>query len=167
LAQRQREFFTGVSSLAEGKSFAASFFDRAAPSSHPQQLFETSGNRGIYKDGWWAGSRHSVPWSINRAADANVGKDPWELYNLAEDYSQAHDLAEKNPEKLQELAALFDAEAKRTQIYPLLPARKELPLPADGRTTFDYRPGADHIPQRIGPKFNKRAQDPGRRDPAV
>ncbi|WP_294540994.1 sulfatase-like hydrolase/transferase [uncultured Rhodoblastus sp.] len=148
----------GVDQLPlEGKSFAASFFDAAAPSSHPRQVFETSGNRGIYQDGWWAGALHAVPWSATRGGDLKIGQHPWELYHLTEDFSQAHDLAKDHPEKLEELVALFDSEAKRTQIYPLLPARKDLPSPADGRTVFDYRPGADHIPQRIGPKFNRRA----------
>ncbi|WP_018268319.1 arylsulfatase [Methylosinus sp. LW4] len=141
----------------EGKSFAASFYDAKAPSSHGRQVFETSGNRAIYQDGWWAGARHVAPWSATRGADLAIGQHPWELYDLRADFSQAHDLAAEKPEKVKELAALFDSEAARTQIYPLLPARGNLPSPADGRAVFDYRPGADHIPQRIGPKFNRRA----------
>lgn len=141
----------------EGKSFAASFYDAKAPSSHGRQVFETSGNRAIYQDGWWAGARHVAPWSAARGADLAIGQHPWELYDLRTDFSQAHDLAAEKPEKVKELAALFDSEAERTQIYPLLPARGNLPSPADGRNVFDYRPGADHIPQRIGPKFNRRA----------
>ncbi|HEY8064994.1 MAG TPA: arylsulfatase [Methylosinus sp.] len=141
----------------EGRSFAASFYDAKAPSSHGRQVFETSGNRAIYQDGWWAGARHVAPWSATRGADLAIGQHPWELYDLRADFSQAHDLAAEKPEKVKELAALFDREAARTQIYPLLPARGNLPSPADGRVVFDYRPGADHIPQRIGPKFNRRA----------
>ena len=141
----------------EGHSFAASFYDAGAPSTHPQQVFETSGNRGIYKDGWWAGARHVAPWSGELGAGAGIGQHPWELYDLTTDYSQAHDVAASHPGKLQELVALFDSEAKRTQIYPLLPERKALPSPADGRVVFDYRLGADHIPQRIGPKFSGTA----------
>ncbi|WP_036288092.1 arylsulfatase [Methylosinus sp. PW1] len=141
----------------EGKSFAASFYDAKAPSSHGRQVFETSGNRAIYQEGWWAGARHVAPWSATRGADLAIGQHPWELYDLRADFSQAHDLAAEKPEKVKELAALFDSEAERTQIYPLLPARGILPSPADGRNVFDYRPGADHIPQRIGPKLNRRA----------
>ena len=36
-----------------GTSFAASFTDGAAPEHRTQQYFETLGNRGMYKDGWW------------------------------------------------------------------------------------------------------------------
>ena len=148
------ESVDGVAQIPlEGHSFAASFNDASIPSSHGQQVFETSGNRGIYKDGWWAGARHSEPWASDRAGKAPIGQHPWELYDLTQDYSQAHDLAAAKPEKLQELVALFDSEARRTQIYPLLPNRAPLPSPADGRTHFVYRAGADHIPSRIGPKI--------------
>jgi arylsulfatase A-like enzyme len=141
----------------EGKSFAASFLDPAAPSTHERQVFETSGNRAIYKDGWWAGARHVPPWGGVRAEQAPIGQHPWELYDLRNDFSQAHDLASSRPEKLAELTALFDSEAKRTQIYPLAPKRERLASPADGRQSFVYRPGADHIPSRIGPKVSGRA----------
>ena len=43
----------------------------------------------------------------------------WELYNLAEDYSQYNDLADKNPDKLKELQALFLTEAAKYQVLPL------------------------------------------------
>src|SRR5205814_1141359 len=36
-----------------------------------------------------------------------------------EDFSEAHDLAAKYPEKLKELQALFEIEARRNDIYPL------------------------------------------------
>jgi arylsulfatase len=141
----------------EGASFATSFADAAAPSSHPRQVFETVGNRGIYQDGWWAGARHVPAWGAQRAELTPLGQHPWELYDLGHDFSQAHDLAAQRPEKLAELVALFEKEAKRTQIYPILPERKPLPSPADGRDVFVYRPGADDIPSRVGPKFSGRA----------
>jgi arylsulfatase len=141
----------------EGASFVKSFFDSSTPSSHRRQVFETSGNRAIYEEGWWAGARHVPPWGPQRADLTPLGQHPWELYDLTRDFSQAHDLAAERPEKLAELVALFETEAKRTQIYPILPERKPLPSPADGRDVFIYRPGADDIPSRIGPKFSGRA----------
>lgn len=42
----------------------------------------------------------------------------WELYNIEEDFSQTHDLAAENPEKLAELQALFDEEARKFDVYP-------------------------------------------------
>jgi arylsulfatase len=141
----------------EGASFVTSFVDAAAPSSHPRQAFETSGNRAIYEDGWWAGARHVPAWGPQRADLTPLGQHPWELYDLAHDFSQAHDLAAERPEKLAELVALFEKEAERTQILPILPERRPLPSPADGRDLFVYRPGADDIPSRIGPRFSGRA----------
>ena len=43
----------------------------------------------------------------------------WELYNVAEDYSQANDLAAKMPDKLRELQELFLVEAAKYQVFPL------------------------------------------------
>ena len=67
----------------------------------------------------------------------------WELYNIAEDFSQANDLAAKNPDKLKEMQALFLTEAAKYQVLPLdnsvLP-RLLTPRPSGtaGRTTFTY-----------------------------
>jgi len=43
----------------------------------------------------------------------------WELYHLAEDYSQANDLAAQMPDKLRELQELFLVEAAKYQVFPL------------------------------------------------
>ena len=67
----------------------------------------------------------------------------WELYNIAEDYSQNNDLAAKYPEKLKELQELFLVEAEKYQVFPLdnsiLP-RLLTPRPSStaGRTEFTY-----------------------------
>jgi arylsulfatase len=131
-------------------------FDRPdAPSTHHVQYFEMVGNRGIYRDGWWAGARHLLPWELANTigGSAQIGQHPWELYNLNEDYSQAHDLAAKYPEKLQELEKLFDSEARRNNVYPLLPFRDFAPSPADGRTSFTYRAGVNRIPLFAAPRL--------------
>ena len=122
-----------------------------APSAHHVQYFEMLGNRGIYKDGWWAGARHRLPWEVARALP--LGTHPWELYNLEEDYSQAHDLAARYPEKLKEMQALFDSEARRYNVYPLLPPRRLIPSPADGRKSFVYRGAINRIPFAVAPRL--------------
>jgi arylsulfatase A-like enzyme len=64
------------------------------------------------------GSRTSIrELSPTRIIDAH----PWELYNLNDDFSQAHNLADKHPEKLKELSQGFDEEATRNHAYPILP----------------------------------------------
>ena len=62
----------------------------------------------------------------------NFDTIPWELYDLDEDFSQAHDLAAKNPDKLRELKALFDEEAKKNQVFPL-DAQRAVRFDAPGR----------------------------------
>ena len=47
-------------------------------------------------------------------------KDVWELYNLNEDYSQANNWQQKNPEKWKELKKLFSEEAKENKDCPLV-----------------------------------------------
>jgi hypothetical protein len=64
--------------------------------------------------------------------DPNANK--WELYDLNTDYSQAHNVADKYPEKLKELVDTFDAEAKRNNVYPLFPLRGDMPLLSNGRS---------------------------------
>ncbi len=49
----------------------------------------------------------------------DVGDYHWELYNLAEDYSEYNDLAAKMPDKLKEMQALFLTEAGKYQVLPL------------------------------------------------
>ncbi len=119
----------------EGTSLTYTFENPNAPTRHRTQYFSTSGNRAIYKDGWWAGDLFHTTWEtggIPRGApDETINTHPWELYNLNDDYSQAHNLADKNPEKLKEMQALFATEAARNQAYPLLPARESFPTGQD------------------------------------
>jgi arylsulfatase len=148
----------GVEQLPfEGKSLAASFYDGKAPSTHPVQYFEMVGNRGIYKDGWWAGARHLLPWQRDAWEKAEIGQHPWELYNLNEDFSQAHDLAAKNPEKLKELVALFDSEARRNQVYPLAPHAGPQPVISAERSHVVVRPGVERLPVRQAPNLRGRS----------
>jgi arylsulfatase A-like enzyme len=146
----------GVKQLPlEGQSFADSFTDASAKSRHTVQYFEMLGNRGIYKDGWWAGARNLEPWKLVTGdvwRSNNIGQHPWELYNLEEDYSQARNLADEHPEKLKELVELFDAEAKRNNVYPLAPVPEILSwLVSSKKSHFVYREGAGRIPFQAGP----------------
>jgi arylsulfatase A-like enzyme len=151
----------GVKQLPlEGNSMVYTFDHPETPSPHKVQYFEMVGNRGIYKDGWWAGSRHLVPWMLIGTSlwdKGNLQQHPWELYNLNEDYSQAHDLAAKYPEKLEELKQLFDSEARRNNVYPLVPYFTAQPTPYDGVKSFVYRAGAQRIAAASAPRVTGRA----------
>jgi arylsulfatase len=89
-------------------------------STRTTQYFEMFGNRAIYHDGWIASCFHGrVPWNRFGMQPFFGEQEKWELYNIAEDFSQGVNLAEKHPEKLAELLELFDSEAKRNNVYPL------------------------------------------------
>jgi arylsulfatase len=144
----------------EGTSLVYTFDDAKAPTRHKTQYFEMLCNRGIYHDGWIA-STHPMrlPWA--KAEPGAAGADPddfkWELYHVAEDFSQANDLAAKNPEKLKELQAVFDAEAKKYNVYPLdatFAERADVsirPSLTRGRSTFTYYPGTIRVPEGAAP----------------
>lgn len=73
-----------------------------AKSAHTRQYFEVFSNRAIYDNGWMASAQHTFPWRQDYAP-GNWDKDKWELYNLDQDFSQANDMAAKNPKKLAEI----------------------------------------------------------------
>ncbi|MBS0355843.1 MAG: arylsulfatase [Proteobacteria bacterium] len=142
----------------EGRSLVYSFDNAKAESPRTLQYFEMGGSRGIYKDGWWAGSRNVVPRGNAVLNQAPFGQRQWQLYNLNADYSQAHDVAAGNPDKLAELVATFDKEAWRNDVYPLTSeVGVGRPSPAAGRTLFTYRAGVTRIPSRVGPDVTRRA----------
>ena len=101
----------------EGVSMLYTFTDGLAKSPHTVQYFEFMGNRGIYKDGWYATTLHRAPWE--RHSRSSFDEDKWELYNTAEDFSCAIDLAAKNPDKLKEMQDAFLAEAIKYNVLPL------------------------------------------------
>jgi arylsulfatase len=107
----------------DGTSMAYTFDDPEAPGRRTTQYFEMFGNRAIYHDGWVAATRHSIPWLV--AELPPFDQDRWELYNVAEDFSQADDLAAQNPEKLKELQQLFAREAIKNHVFPLDDRRVE------------------------------------------
>src|SRR5262249_13663078 len=68
---------------------------------------------------------------------------PWELYDLRNDWTQAEDLAAKQPAKLKELQELFWKEAQKYQVMPLdgsLVERMITPRPSitAGRTEITW-----------------------------
>jgi len=97
--------------------------DAKAPERHTTQYFEMFGNRAIYHDGWVAAARHSIPWLSVPLPP--VKDDVWELYHVAEDFSEANNLAAQNPAKLKELQDLFMKEATRNRVLPIDDRRVE------------------------------------------
>src|SRR5215470_7463094 len=147
----------------EGVSLVYTFDQATALTRHTTQYFELVGNRAIYKDGWMASTTPlRLPW-------VTIGYEPspddfkWELYNINEDFSQANNLAEKNPDKLKELQDAFDVEAKKYNVYPLDSAFASRADPAirpsltRGRSEFVYYPGMIRIPEGSAPDFKNKS----------
>jgi arylsulfatase len=107
----------------DGTSMIYTFDNANAKETHTTQYFEMFGNRGIYHDGWVACTRHSIPWLMVPLPP--LSKDTWELYHVAEDFSEAHDLATQNPAKLKELQDLFTKEAIKNHVLPIDDRRSE------------------------------------------
>ncbi len=111
------------------------------------QYFEMFGNRAIYHDGWVASTRHSIPWLM--VPLPAVKDDVWELYHVEKDFSQANNLAAKEPAKLAELQAIFLKEAVRNHVLPIDDRRSERFNPAiagrpdllGGRKSLTVYPG--------------------------
>lgn len=106
-----------VQSPIEGVSMMYSFENPKAPSTHKTQYFEIMGNRGIYHDGWFAGTIHRAPWE--QQPRRKLQDDIWELYDTRTDFSLVNDLAAKNPAKLKEMQDLFTEEAIRNRVLPI------------------------------------------------
>ena len=116
-----------------GTSIVPTFADASTPSTHATQYFEILGNRAIYHDGWMASCFHGrLPWIRFAGFEFDGEQEVWELYHVAEDFSQSVDLAAKHPEKLRQLQELFEQEAERYGVYPL--------RDASGRRGGDYAP---------------------------
>ncbi len=100
----------------EGVSMLYSFNNSNAPDRHKTQYFEMFGNRGIYFNGWFAGTVHQKPWA---SAETSFIEDKWELYHVEEDFSMAHNLADTYPDVVERLRGVFRAEALKYNVLPL------------------------------------------------
>ncbi len=147
----------------DGTSMVYSFNQADAPNRKGRQYYEMFGNRAIWVDGWKAVSLHAnrMPWDVNVVLPFD--QDKWELYHVAEDFSESTDLAAINPEKLEELIAIFDEEAWKYNVYPLyddmikrLGAQQDR-LFGDQTDFIYYWPGAIRIAEKSSAPVKNRA----------
>lgn len=144
-----------------GTSLIYSFDDKEAPERHRTQYFEVFGHRAIYHDGWMASAFHSrKPWVGITRDTKPFEDDRWELYDLRSDFSQANDLAAKQPAKLEEMKALFMREAAANRVLPLAGqqlAAVGLPDLAAGMKRATYHEGAVSVPEKAVPRMTNRS----------
>ena len=148
----------------EGTSLIYTFNDEKAPTQHTVQYFEMIGNRAIYKDSWMASTTPlRLPWVTQVGNEPSPDDFKWELYNVNEDNSQANNLVDKFPDKLKELQAAFDVEARKYNVYPLDSSFASRVDPAirpsltRGRQEFTYYPGMIRIPEGSAPNFKNKS----------
>ena len=147
----------------EGFSMVYTFDNPHAKSVHRTQYFEMFTNRAVYNDGWVAATTPPrLPWVMSLSA-LPVEDYKWELYNVDQDFSEANDLAAKEPKRLRQLQDLFWAEAGKYNVLPLDNSTTERfdvslrPSLTRGRMEFTYYPGMIRIPEGTAPDFKNKS----------
>ena len=132
----------------EGVSFKAALDDPDAETGKTTQFYTMLGTRGIWHEGWFAGTVHAAApsgWS-------HFEDDRWELFRIEDDRSQCHDVAAEHPEKLAELQALWFAEADKYNGLPLADLSileligRQRPTLAGDRASYVYYPHTAVVP---------------------
>jgi arylsulfatase A-like enzyme len=154
-----------------GVSFAHTLDDPDAETRRHTQYFEMLGHRAIYHDGW----RAVCPWPGPSYAEAGTGfgnpisadtlstldASGWELYHVANDFAENHDVAADNRDKLIAMIATWYVEAGKFDVMPidgsgLARMMAEKPLIALPRDRYIYRPDTQPIPNFAAPKVLNR-----------
>jgi arylsulfatase A-like enzyme len=142
----------------EGVSFKHTFDDPNAQTAKETQFSVMAGTRGIWHKGWFACTPHPA------LADwHNFSKDKWELYNLEEDRNQIVNLADKYPDKLEELKGLWYFEAGKYHGLPLLEVTAvealaaPRPQPSKPRQRYIYYPDCAEVPESVAVNIRGRS----------
>ena len=146
----------------DGVSMLYTFDDATAEDRHTTQYFELTGSRAIYHDGWWAGTRHGLDGvTVAAQASPSFDDDVWELYDMRSDFGHANDLAAEHPEKLAELQALFDTEARKNDVYPMANDFNEIVVSDRPRLVSgdwaSYGPGTIRLPEDAAINIKNRS----------
>jgi arylsulfatase A-like enzyme len=154
-----------------GVSFADTFDNPAAPTRHRTQYFEMFGHRAIDHDGWravcpWPGpsfAEAGKPFGALISAETLTDLDAhhWELYHVASDPAENHNVADQHRDKLIELIAMWYTEAGKYNVFPIDGSATqrlmtERPQVAEPRTQYVYRPGTQTMPFWVSPRVLNR-----------
>jgi arylsulfatase A-like enzyme len=143
----------------EGVSFAYSFDAADEPNRKETQFYSMLGTRAIWHKGWKAAT--AVPAAPESWGDFHQQK--WELFDTEADPSECNDVSAQHPDKLQELIALWWAEAGAHQALPLESRGAleilgaERPQLSKPRTRYTYYPGGAEIPESVAPNIRNRS----------
>ena len=138
----------------DGASLVSTFDDPEAPDPRNLQYFEMLGSRSIFFDGWKATTNH-VSKGVADEEERMVGsrsfeEDHWSLARLEEDFSEAHDVSAEHPEVVAHLVELWDIEAQRNHVFPLVDDLTSritdlVPLAYPPLPRSVYRPGGSPV----------------------
>ena len=147
----------------DGVSMLYSFNKADAPNRKKRQYYEMFGNRAIWADGWKAVTLHAnrMPWELSVVQ--SFEHDEWELYHVAEDFSESTNVAARHPRKLEELKEMFEEEAWKYNVYPLYDdmiariSKQETRLFGDRKEFVYYAPGAIRIAEKASVPVKNRS----------
>lgn len=155
----------------EGISLAPTLHAADAPPTRVLQYYEMLGHRSIYADGWravcpWPGtsfaeSGRSFGEPITAEALAELDAHGWELYHVAEDPTENHDVAAEHPERLMDLITQWYAEAGKYDVLPVdgrgqQRLAESRPVIARDRSRYVYFPGTQEVPASAAPRILNR-----------
>ena len=150
----------------DGTSFAYALTPdgESEPERHTTQYFEMLGCRAIYHEGWKAVAFKPAGALYDDGIDPNAPfeDDVWELYDKRNDFSERHDLAAEQPDRLAALIERWWAEARANEVLPLdnRPAAALVnprPRPGGDRLRYVYRPGTAPVPETVAPNVRNRS----------
>ena len=156
----------------EGVSFAHTFDDADAGSKRETQYFEMMGHRSIYHDGWravcpWPGTSFTESGRkfgdpISKEQLIELDAEGWELYHVAEDFAENHDVAADHRDRLISLVSLWYVEAGKYHVLPVdgrgTARFAELrPQLAPNRDRYVYYRGTQGIPTNVAPVVLNRS----------
>ena len=123
------------------------------------------GSRALYHDGWKSVVFHPTPFIAYDGTDVSkpFDDDIWELYHVADDFSEVDDLAEKEPEQLERMKELWWEEAAKYQVLPLNNQPGRFADRRWRRERYELYPGIGPLPEAIAPNLRNRGLRDGRR----
>ncbi len=148
----------------EGVSLLCTFNDAGATSRHTTQYFEMLGHRALYHEGWravcaWPGPSfvEGGPFGqrLTKEDLLRLDKEGWQLFHVAEDFSECQDVAEQHRDILIAMITRWYVEAGRYNVLPLDGRGQERfgeerPRLTRERTRYVYYPDTDMVPSTVG-----------------
>jgi arylsulfatase A-like enzyme len=125
------EVYNGVTqSPLPGVSMRYSFDAGDVPTQKVTQYYELFGTRALWHEGWKAVTEHGA-----MSGQGSFENDKWQLFHTDEDRSEANDLADQHPDKVEQLKGMWYAEAGKYNVLPL----NSYPMSGEGVIEFFSR----------------------------